>query len=211
MPSICYQFADSGFCRYGENCRFSHLATPKKPRLGKAKRRRKNSKNVASSATDHLDDFFSQYPEFSYQRNEPSSQEFYKLCGFFEWDRDDPEQKQAHEDFKTALVHQFNSIYGTNVNDMESWRKLCLALEISPLPNDVVEARKTVKGLFVNLVDLTDMERTGETVEKFSSLQDLQDYTIRMGRFFPRESAYAGGVLKYLLREILNGHRFQRK
>jgi hypothetical protein len=103
--------------------------------------------NVASFATDHLDDFFSQYPEFSYQRNEPSSQEFYKLCGFFEWGRDDPEQKQAHEDFKTALVRQFNSIYGTDLNDMESWRKLCLALEISPLPNDVVEARKVGSAL----------------------------------------------------------------
>jgi hypothetical protein len=55
----------------------------------------------------------------------------------------------------------------------------------------------------VNLVDLVDRHRTGRQVKQFKTLQELQEYTIAEGKFFPKESAYAGGVLKLLLREIL--------
>jgi hypothetical protein len=53
----------------------------------------------------------------------------------------------------------------------------------------------------VNLVDLVDI--SGRDVELFTCLDELREYTIDTGRFFPKESAYAGGVLKFLLREIL--------
>jgi len=62
------------------------------------------------------------------------------------------------------------------------------------------------KGKFVNLVDLVDTGNTGHEVTQFRSLEDLQDYTIKHGKYFPKESAYAGGMLKFLLREILNNH-----
>ena len=91
---------------------------------------------------DALDAFFEQYPSFPYNRNAPSSQEFYRMCDFFTWDRDDPEREAAHECFKTALVQQFNSVYGTDVNDVESWHKLCLALNLEPLPEGLSAMRK---------------------------------------------------------------------
>jgi hypothetical protein len=53
----------------------------------------------------------------------------------------------------------------------------------------------------VNLVDLVDASR--QQVDVFSSLDELREYTIESGKFFPKESAYAGGVLKFLLRQIL--------
>jgi hypothetical protein len=53
----------------------------------------------------------------------------------------------------------------------------------------------------VNLVDLVDP--SGRDAELFTCLDELREYTIDTGRFFPKESAYAGGVLKFLLREIL--------
>lgn len=59
------------------------------------------------------------------------------MCDFFDWDRHDPDRKVAHDDFKTALVHQFNSLYGTEVDDIESWRGLSRALDITPLPRDL--------------------------------------------------------------------------
>ena len=64
------------------------------------------------------------------------------MCDMFDWDREGPERKEAHDRFKTALVKQFNSFYGTEVNDIESWRGLSLALEIFPLPSDVGEAKR---------------------------------------------------------------------
>ena len=64
------------------------------------------------------------------------------MCDFFDWDRDDPERVEAHDGFKTALVQQFNSLYGTEVDDIESWRGLSLALDISPLPENLKEAKE---------------------------------------------------------------------
>lgn len=65
----------------------------------------------------------------------------------------------------------------------------------------------------MNLVDLVDT--SGRGIELFSSLDELREYTIETGKYFPKESAYAGGVLKFLLREILsakavNGRRVVR-
>ena len=60
---------------------------------------------------------------------------------------------------------------------------------------------KAIQKIHVNLVDLVDT--SGQDIELFLSLEDLRDYTIETAKFFPKESAYAGGVLKFLLREIL--------
>ena len=89
-----------------------------------------------------MDDFFAQYPDFPYQREQSSSLEFYRMCDFFNWDRDCCERQEAHEDFKTALVHRFNGVYGTDVNDIEAWRRLYVALDISPLPDNVKNAQQ---------------------------------------------------------------------
>lgn len=61
-----------------------------------------------------------------------------------------------------------------------------------------------VRATHVNILDLVDTPNTGEPVMVFSSLEALKAYTISKGKFFPLENAYAGGVLRYLLREILN-------
>lgn len=64
------------------------------------------------------------------------------MCDFFGWDRDDEERNIAHPDFKIALVHQLNNLYGTDVDDIEPWQKLCLALDIIPLPQGINKCRK---------------------------------------------------------------------
>lgn len=66
------------------------------------------------------------------------------MCNFFDWANNEPERKEAHDNFKTALVQQFNSLYGTEVDDIKSWRGLCLALDIFPLPDDPNEAKEVV-------------------------------------------------------------------
>jgi len=59
-------------------------------------------------------------------------------------------------------------------------------------------------GKFVNLVDLVDAGSTGKCASEFDSLEQLKEYTISIGKFFPKDSAYARGMLKFLLRENLN-------
>jgi hypothetical protein len=56
-----------------------------------------------------------------------------------------------------------------------------------------------VRQTHVNLVDLVDTARTGAVVK-------LQDYTIKNEKYFPKEDAYAGGLLRFLLREILHSY-----
>ena len=54
----------------------------------------------------------------------------------------------------------------------------------------------------VNLSDLLNGVRTGSPVKIFATHADLANYTRSQGRYFPKEDAYAGGLLKYLLWEI---------
>ena len=119
--------------------------SPNKKKSNKGNKTKNNNKKKQSTtqgSSDHLTEFFAQYPRFNYNPTSPSSQEFYRMCNFFRWDREDPEREAAHDGFKTALVRQFNSLYGTEVDDIESWRGLSLALEIYPLPDDLKKAKK---------------------------------------------------------------------
>jgi hypothetical protein len=146
----------------------------------------------------------------------------------FGWDSDDFEFREARRNFKSAMVQQFNSLYGTDENNLSSWQNLCRVLNIHPIPERLkdcrevrtrggslnmdplffkvaeTDSRKRVRQTHVNLVDLVDTPRTGTPVEVFPNLKSLQDYTIRTEKYFPKEDAYAGGLLRFLLREILH-------
>lgn len=51
----------------------------------------------------------------------------------------------------------------------------------------------------MNLVDLVD----DKSFKIFKSLDDLRTYTKLEKKYFPKEEAYAGGLLKYLLRRMV--------
>lgn len=65
------------------------------------------------------------------------------------------------------------------------------------------EYKQKIKGIHVNLVDLVEQGRTGKRVQLFPNLEGLCKYTMDTGKFFPKENAYAGGILKFFFREIL--------
>ncbi|KAF2713282.1 hypothetical protein K504DRAFT_423776 [Pleomassaria siparia CBS 279.74] len=174
---VCFQFRDSGVCSYGTSCKFSH---------GDPRYR-----------VHHPD---GKKVKFAYDNEGDLAEEFYRMCDFFAWDRKASARLEARQSFKDAMVLQFNSIYGIDTSDIENWHKLCVAVYIEPLPATIEECKEKIKDVYVNLVDLVDT--SGRDVELFSSLGELRKYTIENGKFFPKESAYAGGVLKSLLREI---------
>ena len=62
----------------------------------------------------------------------------------------------------------------------------------------------------VNLSDLLDTTLQGTRVHVFASEEQLREYTVETGRIFPKEDAYAGGLLKYLLRQIFGTYHGQR-
>ncbi|ESU17584.1 hypothetical protein SNK03_013025 [Fusarium graminearum] len=108
------------------------------------------------------------------------------MSDLFDWDRDD--EDDAKRDFKAAMVKQFNDIYGTDPDNLENWQKLCHVLNIEPAPTSLEACRETAN--------------TGLPVQAFKNLKQLQDYTVENGRFFPKDSAYHGGLLRFLLRQI---------
>ncbi|PCD36563.1 hypothetical protein FGRA07_07567 [Fusarium graminearum] len=123
------------------------------------------------------------------------------MSDLFDWDRDD--EDDAKRDFKAAMVKQFNDIYGTDPDNLENWQKLCHVLNIEPAPTSLEACRERVRRTHVNLVDLVETANTGLPVQAFKNLKQLQDYTVENGRFFPKDSAYHGGLLRFLLRQIL--------
>ncbi|KAF2844096.1 hypothetical protein T440DRAFT_527865, partial [Plenodomus tracheiphilus IPT5] len=178
-----------GFCSYGASCRFPHDGDSR------------NHVYHPQHDLDAISRFFSQYPTFAYDEGRGLAEEFYRMCDFFDWHRDDEKRKEARQAFKDAMVIRFNGLYGTDVADLENWHKLCTAVCIEPLPATISECKERIKDVHVNLVDLVDSSALD--IELFACLDELREYTIETGKFFPKESAYAGGVLKFLLREIL--------
>lgn len=92
--------------------------------------------------------FFVNYPEFQYNPAKSAILEFYRLCDFNHWDRDDPEREKAHEAFKDVLVKEFNDIYGTDEKDINSWHKICTVVNINPLPDTLRKARDVSHGRY---------------------------------------------------------------
>ncbi|CAE6457930.1 unnamed protein product [Rhizoctonia solani] len=152
----------------------------------------------------YLSAFFRKYPSFDYDSSEPVMSEFYRMCDSFGWERGDEDREEARDGLKDALVHEFNAIYGTDHESLAAWQSLCRVLNLTSIPEQLEACRRLVKSMHVNIVDLVDTPATQVPVTHFPSEEALSTYTIKNGKYFPKESAYAGGLLKYLLRNIEN-------
>ncbi|KAG8707082.1 hypothetical protein FRC08_000709 [Ceratobasidium sp. 394] len=209
-PKVCKQFQNTGTCSYGSKCKFPHVqggpvsqsqkANPSPPKKKRQPRGKKNATEF--DARSFIKAFFSQYPGFDYDPSQPVMDEFYRMCDMFWPDRDDPERQDAREGIRDALTQQFNAIYGTDQNSPRAWQNLCDVLQLADIPDNLNKCRKLVRSTYVNIVDLVDIPVTQNQVELFDGEQELSEYTKRTGKYFPRENAYAGGLLKFLLRRI---------
>ncbi|EUC59456.1 autophagic vacuole formation-like protein, putative [Rhizoctonia solani AG-3 Rhs1AP] len=135
--------------------------------------------------------------------------EFYRMCDRFGWERDDEDREEARDLLKDAMVHEFNAIYGTDHESLAAWQSLCRVLNLTNVPDKLEACRRLVQSMHVNIVDLVDTPATQAPVTHFPSEAALSTYTIKSGKYFPKESAYAGGLLRYLLRNIDNPGKYR--
>ena len=144
--------------------------------------------------------------------------QFKALAKRMRWNQDKTKSERAL--LKRAMVLQFNDYYGTDPHDIKAWQAMCAVLQILPVPEDLESCRKVCRLMMkstlsltlsipkvvarsnVNIVDYIEAKRLGNTVTVFSTVRQLADYTSRTGKYFPKNDAKAGGVLKYLLRQI---------
>lgn len=182
-------------------------------------RRRSESANSRPTPTPPpVDDtplaaFFAQFAAFSFKENQSSNKNLDRLVRVLRIDAKDPQTREVREGFKDALVQEFNERFGTDGNDISNWQNLCRVLRIDPVPDSIEACRQRVWDTHVNLVDLVDSARTGKPVKLFASLGELTAYTLQQKpkKFFPKENAYQGGLLKELLREIINPYFGKRR
>lgn len=64
------------------------------------------------------------------------------MCDVFGWDSGDYEMREERRKFKSAMVQQFNNLYGTDEKDLNSWQNLCHILNIDPMPEGLKECRE---------------------------------------------------------------------
>ncbi|KAF8988974.1 hypothetical protein BDQ17DRAFT_1257362 [Cyathus striatus] len=158
-----------------------------------------------SDSPTPLDIFFTQYElegKYRYNKNTPITKEFRKLRKAYHWKGRVLSRKR--QQYREAIVDQFNSAYGTDVHDLNAWRHICQIIGISPVPETITDCKKAVKHVHINLVDLVDTKRTGSSIKRFNSEVALSNYTMSTEKIFPKLEARAGGILKFLLRNILN-------
>ena len=73
---------------------------------------------------DSVNEFFASYANFDYNPTSPIWDEFNRMCNLFDWEHDDFEMREAKQNFKSVIVKQFNYLYGSDVNNLESWQNL---------------------------------------------------------------------------------------
>ncbi|KAL2704814.1 hypothetical protein AAEP93_000064 [Penicillium crustosum] len=155
-----------------------------------------------------LDEFFQSFAGFSYNPKLPPSETYAQLKRFCHWGQYSPEDKEAWEQYQSALEAEVKMWFGAE-DDLGAWHSLCRAIGIEPLPATCKQAANAVRGVFVNIIDLIVWARSGSTnnrVKRFSSLEKLRKYTKRTRKIFHNnlDEGDDGGnvVLRHLLRFI---------
>ncbi|KAL4248547.1 hypothetical protein ABKN59_007818 [Abortiporus biennis] len=137
---------------------------------------------VLQRSSTHLDSFFNQYAQYTYNPNASVAREFQRLGQRMGWS--DDERRIARERYREALTNEFNDIF---------------------VPASVLECTRVIKSVNVNLVDVVNAARNPTVVptpRKFGTVKELRKYSYKNKKIFPRDKAKSGGVLKFMLRMI---------
>ncbi|KAJ3864694.1 hypothetical protein EV359DRAFT_40457 [Lentinula novae-zelandiae] len=155
--------------------------------------------------------FFSLYSEFTYDPSGKTMAQFWELCNLYGWDRNSDERAEALTKMRDAIAQQFNAFYGTDADSLDGWYNLFQALRVQ-IPDTVKGCKDLIRTIHVNICDLVDYSLGEQNVppELHVSQEALAGYSRREGKIYPRENAYAEGLLRFLLREITGTYQGRR-
>ncbi|KAI5780417.1 hypothetical protein EDC01DRAFT_668051 [Geopyxis carbonaria] len=176
----------------------------------------KDTPTAPKKNPDEIDAFFAKYPQFTdYDMNSPWRNEWHKLRKIMNWPLQKRDRKLknkpvnlAYKQLRIAAVGTFQSMFGEEVDDDEAWRKLCEAICIKPVPDDIADQIRAVMRLHINIVDLIDCARSSppKCPQRFATEDDLRSYTKKKkGKKYPRLGAEQDGLLVFLLTDKIYG------
>jgi hypothetical protein len=88
-----------------------------------------------------IDNFFSQRPEFQYDPSQDTMSQFQKMKRNLQ-----PQEVKAEKQrFHDSIAEAFNVTFGTDVANLEGWRRFCGLIGCLDIP-DSVDACKAVSG-----------------------------------------------------------------
>ncbi|KAJ3773145.1 hypothetical protein FB446DRAFT_642217 [Lentinula raphanica] len=146
-------------------------------------------------------DFFDSYPDFDYDEAGETMAQFWELCEECGWEDESDEKKEALNGIRDAIAQQFNAIYGSDAESLDGWHNLFRALQVPDIPDTVEGCKTRIDMIHVNICDLVDF-RNDRPAQLFDSESLLAAYSRRTGKIYPKDNAYAGGLLRFLLRQI---------
>ncbi|KAJ4490647.1 hypothetical protein J3R30DRAFT_3278865 [Lentinula aciculospora] len=153
--------------------------------------------------------FFERYSEFRYNPSRETMAQFWEMCDCYHWDKEDDERTEALAGIRDAIAQQFNAFYGDDADSLEGWHSLFRALQIQDVPDTVKGCKDLIETIHVNICDLVDHKE--DVPLKHPSEDALAEYSRSSGKIYPRENAYAGGLLRFLLRQIYGKYRGRRR
>ncbi|KAK0480932.1 hypothetical protein IW261DRAFT_1334956, partial [Armillaria novae-zelandiae] len=160
--------------------------------------------NPPAATVTPIQAFFAQHPGFSYDPSGETMQQFWSMMRQFGWtSKGDLRKTEALSGIQDAIAQQFNDIYGGNATDLAAWQRLWEMVGEGDMPTDINACRAAIKRVFVNICDLVDYPATRVPPPRFPTLDELAEYSRDNGKIYPKQNAYAGGLLQFLLRKLL--------
>jgi hypothetical protein len=98
--------------------------------------------SLASHNKSHASLFFTSYKNFDLNQNAAPTKEFSRLKKLNGWKDGNKEYDEARKRFANALAKDFNSMYGTDINNLDRWHVLCHILRINPVPEGISACRE---------------------------------------------------------------------
>ncbi|KAL2259467.1 hypothetical protein VTK26DRAFT_6849 [Humicola hyalothermophila] len=100
-----------------------------------------------------------------------------------------------------AIVREFEKYFGTGT--LEDWQRLCRDIGIGGDLSSITKCRKALRRVHINIHDLLEAVKRGQTPHRFASVQELAAYTVRERKMYPKHYVKEMGPVKALLRCIM--------
>ncbi|KAI3621300.1 hypothetical protein WG66_014353 [Moniliophthora roreri] len=108
-------------------------------------------------------------------------------------------KSQAYKDRRRlwlaqAVTEGFIAQFGVDVHKLDNWKKLCTTIGIEGASDftSVQQCQESLKGKYINLVDLVDAANANKVISKpnpFPNPKKLARYIVRTQKIYPLERA----------------------